>query len=99
MPLIVGKVVTHPVRIPYPRTITWGAHSEDCADYLLIEIVTESGLSGVAEGTVKVNWTGTTLRSLAISIEEVFAPLAFTLGSDGSHEGLAAFWNIAPPKR
>ena len=80
VPLIVRKVVTHPVRIPYPRTITWGAHSEDCADYLLIEIVTESGLSGVAEGTVKVNWTGTTLRSLAISIEEVFAPLL--AGSD-----------------
>jgi L-Ala-D/L-Glu epimerase / N-acetyl-D-glutamate racemase len=73
--LVVRQVVSHPVRIRYPRTIKWGAHSEDCADYLLVEIATEDGLSGIAEGTVKVNWTGTTLRSLAVSIEEVFAPL------------------------
>jgi L-Ala-D/L-Glu epimerase / N-acetyl-D-glutamate racemase len=74
VPLVVEKIVTHPVRIAYPRTIRWGAHAEDSADYLLLELITEDGLSGVAEGTVKVNWTGATLRSLAMAIEEVFAP-------------------------
>jgi L-alanine-DL-glutamate epimerase-like enolase superfamily enzyme len=74
VPLIVERVLVHPVRIPYPRTIRWGAHAEDCADYLLIELVTRDGLSGIAEGTVKANWMGATLRSLAITIEDVFAP-------------------------
>ena len=74
VPLVVEKLVTHPVRIPYPRTVRWGAHSEDAADYLLLEVVTKDGLKGVAEGTVKPNWMGATLRSLATTFEEVFSP-------------------------
>jgi L-alanine-DL-glutamate epimerase-like enolase superfamily enzyme len=73
-PLIVERLVTHPVRISYPRTVRWGAHSEDAADYLLLEIVTKDGVKGIAEGTVKPNWMGGTLRSLATTFEEVFAP-------------------------
>jgi L-alanine-DL-glutamate epimerase-like enolase superfamily enzyme len=84
MPLVVEKVVTHPIHIPYSRTIRWGAHSEDCADYLLIELVTRDGLVGIAEGTVKPNWMGATLRSLAVTIEEVFAPRL--IGTDAADD-------------
>jgi L-alanine-DL-glutamate epimerase-like enolase superfamily enzyme len=74
VPLVIEKLATHPVRIPYPRAVRWGAHSEDGADYLLLEIVTRDGLRGIAEGTVKPNWMGGTLRSLATTLDEVFAP-------------------------
>jgi L-alanine-DL-glutamate epimerase-like enolase superfamily enzyme len=98
VPLVVEKVVTHPVRIPYPRTIRWGAHSEDCADYLLIEIVTRDGLAGIAEGTVKTNWAGVTLRSLAVAIEEVFAPrLAGTDVADAA--SIASLLDRVPENR
>ncbi|MGH6771837.1 MAG: mandelate racemase/muconate lactonizing enzyme family protein [Xanthobacteraceae bacterium] len=87
VPLVIEKVLVHPVRIPYPRTIRWGAHSEDCADYLLIELVTRDGQSGIAEGTVKPNWMGATPRSLAVTIEEVFAPRL--IGADIADEKTA----------
>lgn len=83
-PLVIRSVVTHPVRIPYPRAIRWAGHAETCADYLLIEIVTENGLTGIGEGTVKTNWTGATLRSLAVAIEDIFAPRL--LGVDAADE-------------
>jgi L-alanine-DL-glutamate epimerase-like enolase superfamily enzyme len=73
-PLVIDRIVTHPVHIAYPRTIHWGAHSESGADYLIVEIITKDGLSGIAEGTVKINWNGGTLRSLAVVLDEVFAP-------------------------
>ena len=83
-PLIIKRIATHPVHIPYPRTIHWGAHSESGADYLILEITTADGLSGIAEGTVKINWNGTTLRSLDTVIAEVFAPRL--IGLDAADE-------------
>jgi L-alanine-DL-glutamate epimerase-like enolase superfamily enzyme len=83
-PLIIDRIVTHAIHIPYPRTIHWGAHSESGADYLIVEIVTKDGLSGIAEGTVKINWNGATLRSLSVVIEEVFKPRL--IGVDAADE-------------
>jgi L-alanine-DL-glutamate epimerase-like enolase superfamily enzyme len=83
-PLVIRSIVTHPVRIPYTREIRWAGHAETCADYMLIEITTEEGRSGIGEGTVKTNWTGATLRSLSVSIEEILTPRL--LGVDAADE-------------
>lgn len=88
IPLIIDRITTHPVHIPYPRTVHWGAHSENGADYLILEITTKDGLSGVAEGTVKINWNGATLRSLDTVIAEVFAPRL--IGLDAADEAAIA---------
>lgn len=72
--LTIDGAALYPVHLPYPKTVQWAGHAEDGADYLILELKTKDGLTGVAEGSVKVNWAGATLRSLATVIEEVFAP-------------------------
>ena len=64
----------YPVHLPYPKTVQWAGHAEDGADYLILRLKTKDGHTGVAEGSVKVNWSGATLASLTAVLEEVFLP-------------------------
>ncbi len=90
----IERVEFHPVRIPYPRPMTWASLREDAADYMVLRLTTDSGLTGVAEGTVKTTWTGTTLRSLAVVFEELFVP--GLIGLDiGDETAIAGLWRHA----
>jgi L-Ala-D/L-Glu epimerase len=73
--MIIERIETYPVHIAYPQAVQWASQTEDGADYLIVKITTKDGLIGVAEGTSKVPWSGTTLHSLATAIADVFAPL------------------------
>lgn len=96
--LPIERIETYPVHIAYPQAIRWAGHTETGADYLILKITTRDGLTGVAEGTSKVNWSGTTLRSLATVIDEVFAPLL--IGADASDEAkIAKIVNRVPEHR
>ncbi len=64
----------YPVHLPYPKTVQWAGHAEDGADYLVLALKTKDGHTGVAEGSVKINWAGATLASLTAVLEEVFLP-------------------------
>jgi L-alanine-DL-glutamate epimerase-like enolase superfamily enzyme len=66
---------THPIHLPYPHAIHWASTEEDGADYLILRLVTEDGLIGVAEASVKVAWNSVNLRTLAVIVEELFIPL------------------------
>src|SRR4051794_17724532 len=66
---------THPVHLPYPHVVHWASTQEDGADYLLLRLVTDEGLVGVAEANVKPAWNSVTLRALAVIVEELFIPL------------------------
>ncbi len=72
--LTIDGAELYPVHLPYPNRVQWAGHAEDGADYLILALKTKDGLTGVAEGSVKVNWAGATLGSLTTVIEEVFAP-------------------------
>lgn len=50
----------------------WASLAEDAAQYMVLRLTTDTGIAGVAEGTVKTTWTGTTLRSLAVVFAELF---------------------------
>lgn len=65
---------THAIHLAYPRHIQWASTDEDGADYLLLRMVTDDGIIGVAEGVAKAAWHGVTLRSLAEVLEEQFIP-------------------------
>lgn len=73
--MIVERLETYPVHIAYPQAVQWASQTEDGADYLILKITTKDGLIGVAEGTSKIPWSGTTLHSLGTALAEVFAPL------------------------
>lgn len=73
-PVRVTRIEWFPIRIPLSRPVQWSSLRETAADYMLLKITADNGLVGVAEGPVKVPWTGVTLRSLAVVFEEMFAP-------------------------
>jgi L-alanine-DL-glutamate epimerase-like enolase superfamily enzyme len=68
----IARVELFPVRIPYPRPMQWASLAEDAAQFMVLRLTTDDGISGIAEGTVKTTWTGATLRSLAVVFEELF---------------------------
>lgn len=86
--LVIERIDTFPVHVAYPRAVNWASQTETGADYLILKITTQNGLIGIAEGTSKVPWSGTTLHSLATAIDEVFAPLL--LGVDAAGEAATA---------
>lgn len=65
----------HPIHLRYPREIHWASTEEDGADYVLLRLVTDDGLVGVAEGTAKPSWNSVTPRALIVILEELFIPL------------------------
>jgi L-alanine-DL-glutamate epimerase-like enolase superfamily enzyme len=66
---------THPIHLRYPREIHWASTEEDGADYVLLRLVTDDGLVGVAEGSAKPAWNSVTPRALSVIVEELFIPL------------------------
>lgn len=87
----IERIELFPVRIPYPRPMQWASQAEDAADYMVLRLTTADGLTGVAEGTVKTSWNGTTLRSLAVVFDELFAPSLMGLDADDD-KAIAALW-------
>jgi L-alanine-DL-glutamate epimerase-like enolase superfamily enzyme len=81
--LAIEGVTLHPVRIPLGRTVAWASSVETHADYVILEL-RAGGLRGVAEGTVKLNFAGATLKTLACAFSEIFAPrlLGIDAGDD-----------------
>ena len=47
---------THPVHVQYRREIHWPSNDEDGTDYVILRLVTDDGLVGVAEGGAKPAW-------------------------------------------
>jgi L-Ala-D/L-Glu epimerase len=73
-PVRIARMEWFPIRIPLPRPLQWASLRETAVDYVLLKITGDNGLIGVAEGSVKVPWTGATLRSLMVAFEEMFEP-------------------------
>src|SRR4051812_18967464 len=65
---------THPIHLPYPRVIHWASSQESGADYLLLRLDTDDGLTGVAEAQVKSARNGVDLNGLADIVEKSFIP-------------------------
>jgi L-alanine-DL-glutamate epimerase-like enolase superfamily enzyme len=66
---------THPVHLRYPREVSWATTQEDGADYVVLRLVTDDGVVGVAEGGARPAWNGVTPRALSVILEELFIPL------------------------
>lgn len=84
----------HPIRLPYFRTIRWAEVVEDAADFLLLELESDTGARGIGEATVKPTWSGVTLRSLAVGLEELFMPRLAGIEIDDAGSVIEAFRSI-----
>jgi L-Ala-D/L-Glu epimerase len=64
----------HFYRLPYRREVVWAYAAESSSDYALLRMVADDGTVGVAEGVVKPTRTGYSIRSLAVTLEDVIFP-------------------------
>lgn len=86
-----ARWAVHPIRLPYFRTIRWAEVVEDAADFLLLELESDTGARGVGEATVKPTWSGVTLRSLTVALEELFMPRLTGIALDDPEALVDAF--------
>lgn len=64
----------HFYRLPYRREVVWSNAIESSGLFALLKLVSEDGVSGIAEGTIKSTWSGVSPRSLQAALEDVIVP-------------------------
>ena len=69
----------HPLALPYLRKIVWANSEESASPLMVLRLVAEDGSVGAAEVAVKPSWYGTTFRSIASALEDIFLPMAMQL--------------------
>lgn len=70
-----GGACVRAVRFSYERTIKWNDNVPETGGvYALLTLETEDGLVGVSEATLKPIWTGSSVRSIIASIEDILLP-------------------------
>jgi muconate cycloisomerase len=73
----IAAIETHPVRIPlkpaYRMISALGKHEE--SNYVLLRLMTDSGLEGAGEATIAVRWSGETVWGTLALIDRILAPL------------------------
>jgi muconate cycloisomerase len=77
----IASIETYPVRIalnPAYRMISaLGKHDE--SNYVLVRLLTDTGVEGAGEATATVRWSGETVWSVQALIDRVLAPLVLGL--------------------
>ncbi len=61
-------------RLPYGREVVWSNAVETSGLFALLRLVSDDGVTGVAEGTVKDTWSGVSPRSLRAALEDLILP-------------------------
>ena len=69
--------------LPYEREVVWANAVESAGLYALLTLTEESGVQGVAEGTIKATWSGVSPRSLAATFEDFLMPKVTGVECDG----------------
>jgi L-alanine-DL-glutamate epimerase-like enolase superfamily enzyme len=64
----------HFYELPYDREVVWSNARERAGLFALLKLTSDSGHTGIAEGTIKHTWSGVSPRSLAAALEEVIVP-------------------------
>jgi L-alanine-DL-glutamate epimerase-like enolase superfamily enzyme len=87
----IASIETHPVRIalkPAYRMISaLGKHEE--SNYVLVRLLTDTGVEGAGEATATVRWSGETVWGVQALIDRVLAPLVIGLELN-EHEPIAS---------
>lgn len=60
--------------LAYDREVVWSNARERSGRFALLKLESDSGATGIAEGTIKSTWSGVSPRSLHAALEEVVLP-------------------------
>jgi L-alanine-DL-glutamate epimerase-like enolase superfamily enzyme len=72
--LVIRAVRAIPYAIPYRKPLRFASGSIEVADNVLVEVVTEDGIVGIAEAPPRPYTYGETQASIVAAIEGIFAP-------------------------
>ena len=61
-------------RLPYVREVRWANAIEASGLFALLELISDSGARGYAEGTLKDTWSGASPRSLGAQLSDLLLP-------------------------
>ena len=64
----------HFYTLPYAREVVWSNAVEPSGLFALLRLVSDDGVTGVAEGTLKGTWSGVSPRSLRAALEDLVLP-------------------------
>src|SRR4051812_32121949 len=64
----------HIYELPYDREVVWSNARERAGLFALLKLTSDSGHTGIAEGTIKHTWSGVSPRLLAAALEDVIVP-------------------------
>src|SRR5437773_3673995 len=90
----IASIETYPVRVPlkpaYRMISALGRHDE--SQFVLVRLLTDSGLEGAGEASATVRWSGETVWGVQALIDRVLAPLIIGLELDPAQplESIAA---------
>src|SRR5438270_12933794 len=80
----IAAIETHPARVPlkpeYRMISALGRH--DVSEFVLVKLLTDTGLEGTGEATATVRWSGETVWGVQALIDRVLAPLLVGLELD-----------------
>src|SRR6266480_2830543 len=80
----IASIETHRVRVPlkpaYRMISALGRHDE--SQFVLVKLLTDTGLEGAGEATATVRWSGETVWGVQAVIDRVLAPLLVGLELD-----------------
>ncbi len=82
----ISAIETYCLEIPYAQVVHFHSVTEDRGRYLIIRLVTENGVEGIAESVCRPAQTGDTPQELAADITKYLEPLL--LGADATDDGL-----------
>jgi L-alanine-DL-glutamate epimerase-like enolase superfamily enzyme len=63
------------VMLPYWKVVHWASTTEAAAPLAILRLVSDTGAVGTAEVTVKPSWYGSSFRTLAADLEDLFLPM------------------------
>src|SRR4051812_12379836 len=73
----IATIETYPVRVPlkpaYRMISALGRHDE--SQFVVVRLITDSGLEGAGEASATVRWSGETVWGVQALIDRVLAPL------------------------
>src|SRR3954463_15520660 len=84
IPMRIASIETHPVRVPlkpaYRMISALGRHDE--SQYVLVRVITDTGLEGAGEASATVRWSGETVWGVQALIDRILTPLLIGMGLD-----------------
>ena len=96
----ITSITATPVRIPLAEPLKWATGSIDYADHILVRIMTDEGIEGIAEGIPRPPLYGDTQESMCAMINKYLGPKLAGMDPFNTEQiwevMQSVYWNLTP---